>query len=118
MVISMIGDRFAGFDVVRPFRFEGAQRRARKIEVHVRHRAEAAALDQHRLLVEHFRGLQHFAVGREHRRAGEAELHQSQAHHAIVDVLELRPENSIRSISMRSVVRPSSSDSTSFSGSC
>ena len=63
-------------------------RRAKHVDVDVRHRAEAAALDQDRLLVEHFGGLQHFARGRKHRRAAQAQLHQPQAHHAVVDVAE------------------------------
>ena len=65
------------------------ERALEHVDVHVRDRAEAAALDQHRLLVEHLGRLQHLAVGGEHRRAGEAELHQLQAHHAVVDVAEL-----------------------------
>ena len=42
------------------------------------------------LLVEHIRGLDDFAVGREHGGIGEAVLHQLQAHQAIVHVLEGR----------------------------
>ncbi len=65
------------------------ERRSREVEVHVGHGTEAAALDEHRLLVQHLRRLQHLALGREHRRAREPELHEPQAHHAIVDVAEL-----------------------------
>ncbi len=118
MVISMIETVSPGFDVVRPFGFECAQRGAREVEVHVRDRAEAAALDQHWLLVEHFRRLQHFAVGGEHRRAGQAELHEIAGSSRDCRCgRSSAPENSIRSISMRSVVRPSSSDSSSLPGS-
>ena len=68
---------------------EALERALEHVDVDVRDRPEAAALDQHRLLVEHLRRLQHVAVGGEHRRAGEAELHELQAHHAVVDVAEL-----------------------------
>ena len=63
-------------------------RRAKHVDVDVRHRPEAAALDQDRLFVQHFGGLQHFARGRKHRRAAQAQLHQPQAHHAVIDVPE------------------------------
>jgi len=59
------------------------------VDVDVRHRTEAATLDQDRLLVEHLGRLQDCPVGGEHRRPGESELHQLQAHDAIVDVPEL-----------------------------
>jgi hypothetical protein len=49
---------------------------------------KASALDQNGPLAQNFRGLQHFAGGPEHRRAAEAQLHQLQAHHAIIDVAE------------------------------
>lgn len=60
-----------------------------EIEVHVRHGAKTAALDEHRLLVEHFGGLQHLAGGGEHCRPGQPELHEPQTHRAIIDVTEL-----------------------------
>ena len=58
------------------------------VDVHMGDRAEAAALDQDRLLVEDLRGLQDGAVGSEHHRVGQAELHQVKRHEAIVHLLE------------------------------
>ncbi|HEY9182284.1 MAG TPA: hypothetical protein VIQ99_03730, partial [Gammaproteobacteria bacterium] len=78
---------FAALDVGSGL--ERAQRGGCEIEVHVRDGPEAAALDEHGLLVEHLRGLQHLTGRGEHRRAREAELHEPQAHHAIVDVPKL-----------------------------
>ena len=63
-------------------------RRAEHVDVDVRHGAEAAALDQDRLLVQHFGRLQHFARGGEHGRVAQPQLHQPQAHHAVVDLPE------------------------------
>ncbi len=69
---------------------ECAQCRARQVEVHIGDRSEPAALHEHRLLVEDFGGLQHPAVGGEHGRPGQAQLHQAQAHDAIIDLFEFR----------------------------
>ena len=78
----------AGRHVVA-LRLELLERRGREVEIHVRHGTEPSALDEHRLLVEHLRRLKHLAFGREHRHAREPELHEPQAHHAIVDVREV-----------------------------
>ena len=54
----------------------------------VSHGAETAALDEHGFLVEHLRRLQHLPRRREHGGARQAELHEAQAQHTIVDALE------------------------------
>ena len=56
----------------------------------VGNRAEAAALNHHGLVVEHFRGLHDLAIGREHGRVGEPLFHQLQAHQAVVHLGEGR----------------------------
>ena len=56
----------------------------------LRCRPEAAALDQDALLVEHVRRLDDLAVGGKHGRAGQAGLHQLEAHQPVVHVLERR----------------------------
>ena len=66
-----------------------ARRRLEHVEVDVRRRPEAAALDQDRLLAQHLARLQHLAVGAEHRHAAEPELHQLERHQPVVDAAEL-----------------------------
>ena len=62
---------------------------AEHVDVDVADRAEAAALDQDRLLVEHLGRLQHLPVGRSNIAAPrQAQLHQPQAHQAVVDLAE------------------------------
>ena len=58
------------------------------VQVHVANRTEATAFDQDWFLVEEFRRLKHFAVGREHSGAAQAQFDQLQAHQAIVDTAE------------------------------
>ena len=50
--------------------------------------AEAAALDEDGLFVEHLAGLEDRAVGAEHGRAAEAELDEFEGHEAVVHVAE------------------------------
>jgi hypothetical protein len=64
---------------------------AQHVHVHVTDGAEAAALDQHVLLVEDLRRLQHRAARIEHRRAGEPQLDQLHAHQPVVDLAEGDP---------------------------
>ena len=63
--------------------------RLEHVEVHVRRRPEAAALDQDRLLAQHLARLQHLAVGAEHRHAAEPDLHELERHQPVVHVAEL-----------------------------
>ncbi len=58
------------------------------VDVDVADRPEAAALDQHVLLVQHLGRLQHRAAGGEHGGAREPELDQLHAHEPVVDVLK------------------------------
>ena len=58
------------------------------VDVDERDRAEAAALDQNRLLVQHFRGLQHVAIRADERGVGESLLDELQRHEAVIDVAE------------------------------
>src|ERR1019366_2280539 len=51
--------------------------------------AKASPFDQDGFFSQHFRGLQHFSGRSEHGGAVETELHQLEAHHAVVDVPEL-----------------------------
>ena len=65
------------------------QRRLEHVDVDHGGRPEAAALDQDRLLAQHLARLQHLAVGAEHRRAAEPELHELERHQPVVDRAEL-----------------------------
>ena len=62
--------------------------RAQHVDVHVRHRVEAAALDQNRLLVQAPPTAATPPSDAEHRCVAQAELHQPQAHHAVIDMPE------------------------------
>ena len=59
------------------------------VDIDPRDGTEAAALDQHRALAQHLRGLQHFPGGPNMARAAQTQLHQLEAHHAVIDVAEL-----------------------------
>lgn len=61
-----------------------------QIEGELRDGAEAAALDQDGLLVEHLRGLDDLPGGGEHRRVGQPLLDQLQAHEPVVHPVERR----------------------------
>ena len=58
------------------------------VDVDLGDRAKTSPLDQDRPLPQHLGGLQHFAGRSEHGRAAQAQLHQLEAHHAIIDVAE------------------------------
>ena len=76
-----VGDRRVGLELL--------PRRLEHVDVDDRRRAEAAALDQDRLLAQHLAGLQHLAVGAEHRRPAQPDLHQLERHQPVVDRPEL-----------------------------
>src|SRR4029077_2774204 len=59
------------------------------VDVDLGDRTEAPSLDQDGPLAKDLRRLQHFAGWPEHRGAAEAQLHELQAHHTIVDMAEL-----------------------------
>ena len=68
-----------------------AGRAVEHVDVHVRHRPEAAALDEYRLLVEHLGGLKDLALLAEHDGVREAVLDQEERHQAVVHVREGGP---------------------------
>ena len=56
----------------------------------MRHGPEAAALDEHGLVVQHLGGLEHLAGGGEHHGVGQPVLDEAQREQAVVDVREGR----------------------------
>ena len=81
-----------------------------------RRRAEAAALDQNRLMAQRLARLQHFAIRTEHRHAAQSELDEFSAMRRLSTLRNSIPRNWIMSISIRPVLKRSRRLSTSVLG--
>ncbi len=82
-------DRFLAHDLL--FLEEARLGAVEDVLGRVGQRAEAAALDEHRLFIEQFVRADDLAVGREHGRVGKPLLDQLERHEPVVDVMEIRP---------------------------